>query len=401
MTTEYGVTATGFVPKPRAVILAELQDAALLQYGPDTDTSSDSVLGIELGLMADAVAGVWEQAYLAYCQAYPDGATGASFAAIARFTACDRLQPQSSLIDVVLDGTPGTIVPIGTVFSAGPGTHAAETTSVVTLVSGGVSTRVKAVETGPLPFYAGYLTTIDTPVAGLLSVSQPLDAVYVGSDLEAEVAWRARRETSLRGIGGASVDGIRARVLAVKPTGSVGDCYVYNNDDDATDSDGLPGHSFEVVASHVDDSLAQQQAIADAILAAKPAGIRSHGTRELTARDSGGVLRTVRYTRPYDLDIYVSVAVRTDGTEPSSAAVVAAVKAKIISLESSYRPGNNVVAGRIESAILGIADYMYDVTVSVNTTPLPGGREVVLDRREVASFDSSRISVSVTHVSDT
>jgi len=401
MTTEYGVTATGFVPKPRSVILTELQEAAIGQYGPDTDTSSDSVLGIELGLMADSIALVWEQAYLAYCQAYPDGATGASFALIARFTACDRLQPTSSLIDVVFSGTPGTVIPVGTVVSSGPGTHTAVTTTAVTVVAGGVSARVTASETGLLPFFTGYLNTIDTPVAGLSSVSQPLDAVYVGSELETEVDWRARRETSLRGIGGASVDGIRARVLAVKPAGSVTDCYVYNNDEDTTDSEGLPGHSFEVVASHTDDSAAQQQAIADAILAAKPAGIRSHGTRTLTARDSGGATRTVRYTRPYDLEIYVYAIVKTDGTEPSSGVVVAAVKAAIIASESSYRPGNNVVASRLESLILRISDYMYDVVVSVGISPLPGSREVVLDRREVASFDSGRIIVSVTHASDT
>jgi len=401
MTTEYGVTASGFVPKTRSVVLSELQDAAITQYGPGTDVSSDSVLGIELGLMADVLAAVWDQAYLAYSQAYPDGATGDSFAALARLTACDRLPPSHSLIDVVFTGTNGTVIPIGTVVSAGPGTHSAATTVVATVVGTSVSARVTSTETGPLQFYAGYITTINTPVAGLSSVSQSLDAVFVGSDLESEVAWRSRRETSLRAIGGASVDGIRSRVLAVAPAGSVSDCYVYNNDDDAVDGDGLPGHSFEVVAAHTDDSASQQQAIADAILAAKPAGIRSHGLRTLTARDTGGATRTVRYTRPYDLEIYVNAAVKTDGTEPSVAAVVNAVKAAIVASETSYRPGNNVVASRLESLVLRVDDYMYDVTILLGITPIPTGREIVLSRREQASFDSSRIVVSVTHASDT
>jgi hypothetical protein len=94
------------------------------------------------------------------------------------------------------------------------------------------------------------------------------------------------------------------------------------------------------------------------------------------------------------------VAVVTDGTETSPSDLTAAVKAAIVARESAYKIGNNVTASRLVPAVTGIGELVYDVTVLVGTTASPTGSEVVLDRHHVASFDSSRITVTITHASD-
>src|SRR5262249_36114068 len=72
----------------------------------------------------------------------------------------------------------------------------------------------EAVDTGPLPAPAGTLTVIDTPVAGLSSVTNAADAI-LGRNQETDSELRIRREEELRAAGKGTVDAIRALLLEV------------------------------------------------------------------------------------------------------------------------------------------------------------------------------------------
>lgn len=393
----YGVTDAGFIPKPRAAILADLQAAALQPepagFGADADVSSDSALGILLGLMADSLAGVWEQAARVYAQAYPDTATGDAFAEIARLTNCPQLPAAPSQMLLLFTGPVGSTIAAGT--SCSGGGHTALTLTAGTIPAGGTLLLAAELDTtGPVAVPAGTIDTIDGGLPINTTVSQPADAV-LGRDLELLTAWRIRRETSLRAAGGASVDAIQARVAGVL---GVQECKVAQNDSDAV-VDTLPAHSFEALVRH-DDSPNIEQAILDAILATKPGGIYCHGTTVGTALDSGGVVRTVRYTRPTEVPIYVAVTLVTDGTESSTADVTAAAQAAVVAQEARLRIGSNVVGSRLAAAVYALGDFIYSASVTVGTAPSPTDAAVILSSRQMASLDTSRVTVTVSHAGD-
>lgn len=74
--TEYGIVPTGFNRKPLAVILAEIEEKNITEFGPDVIQTSQSPLGQINGLVADLVAELWEEAeglYQSYDPSQADG----------------------------------------------------------------------------------------------------------------------------------------------------------------------------------------------------------------------------------------------------------------------------------------------------------------------------------------
>lgn len=57
---DYGVINAGFNRKPLAVILAEIENQNITEFGPDVVQTSQSPLGQINGLMADLIAELWE-----------------------------------------------------------------------------------------------------------------------------------------------------------------------------------------------------------------------------------------------------------------------------------------------------------------------------------------------------
>ena len=83
--------------------------------------------------------------------------------------------------------------------------------------------------------------------------------------------------------------------------------FVFENVTLATDSDGLPPKSFEVVVEGGAD-----QDIADTIFLHKPAGIETFGTTSLSVLDTQGFNHTVKLSRPTTLQMFVDVTVTTN-----------------------------------------------------------------------------------------
>lgn len=86
----YGVQPTGFVRKPRSVILAEIEREVASEFGPDTIQTPQSPMGQLNGLMADLVAELWERAEDLYQSYDPDQAEGVRLDTLARLRLRDR-----------------------------------------------------------------------------------------------------------------------------------------------------------------------------------------------------------------------------------------------------------------------------------------------------------------------
>jgi len=443
----YGITSAGFIPKTRDAIYTELCAAAVTASGnPDLDVSADSDTGLFIGVLADALGTQWAVTEGAYTASYPDGATGIPLENVCALTGITRLAATYSEVEVTCTGTTGTYVSEGTLFSQGPGTPNVSVMATQAIPAGGtVVVQCKAVATGPTYFLAGTVTTIETPVAGLTSVSNALDQYVLGSDIETYEALRVRRQASLRALGGAGVDAIRAAVLLVA---GVSECYVLSNDTDAV-VDTLPAHSFEVIVdggSNTD--------IGQAILNTKPVGVYCFGTpatagyfvvgdtytittvgstdftligaasntigvsftatgigagtgtamSEPRVADSAGSTRVVRCTRPPSINIGVFVEVETWGVVPSGLA--ASIKAAIVAQEASYHAGNDVYASRFVRSIYDVSSCIQNVKYVTLTQAAPPSTPAVptsaspttisIGSRNKAEFDSSWVTVTVT-----
>ena len=71
-TIQYGVTENGFVRKPVADVVANLNNKFIAAFGSNFDISPESPDGQYIGIMADEIASCWEQAEQVFNAFRPD-----------------------------------------------------------------------------------------------------------------------------------------------------------------------------------------------------------------------------------------------------------------------------------------------------------------------------------------
>lgn len=93
--TDYGVVVSGFSRKPLTVILAELEAANVVQFGPGLVQTAQSPMGQLNGLRADAIAQTWEIGEDSYQARDPDQAEGVNLDILARMRIIARMVGES------------------------------------------------------------------------------------------------------------------------------------------------------------------------------------------------------------------------------------------------------------------------------------------------------------------
>ena len=337
---------------------------------------------------------------------FPEGTTadiafGASAAAIT--TICEAVLGAGNIVVTgVIDDSTGLTLTYGAALG---GVDRAEITiSGNTLDAGGAVTATPstvtegtppfsdplnfiAEETGPVAAPAGSLTVIETPVAGIDSVTNLEDA-ELGRDIESDQDAKLRRAQEIQLAGAATPDAIRADLLNINDVTAV---VIFENDTDITDSDGRPPHSLDIVVQGGDD-----QDIADRIWATRGGGIQTIGDITGTVVDSQGFNQTVKFSRPTEVDIWVEVDLITDLNYPSDGDDQ--VAALILAYGLSLSIGQDIIVyGSAPSlacsfdSIPGIRDF----TIRVGKTASPTlDDNILIEPREISSFDSGRITVT-------
>lgn len=233
-----------------------------------------------------------------------------------------------------------------------------------------------------------------TEVAGM----NPLDTV-AGRLLETDAAFRIRRDNLLRAQGEATIEAILADMLVV--TG-VTAAVVYENVTEFTDGDGRGPHSIEVIILGTDPDTALDERVGLALFATKGGGINTHREagaqgRTETVTDSQGIDHTINFNRVLDVDIYVDIDINVvAGDYEGDAAVKTALAAQGT---AAYSIGNDVVAEANKASAFDV-NGVYDITdYDIGIAPGPvGDANIVIDIREIARFDTSRITVTSTPV---
>lgn len=442
--TVYGVTEEGFVLKPLEVIKGEIEADLQGAFGSSINLAPRSAFGQYVGLQSEREALIWEQMQVVHAAMDPDAAIDESLDAVCALTGTFREGADNSTVTLTALGTAGTVLSAGRVVSVVDVGTQFETTADATITalvawvlstayvvgqrvtnagkayqcitagtsagSGGPTTTAsditdgsvhwqylgsstaavdvvaEAQETGALVALSGTLTVIETPVGGWASVVNLLDA-DLGRDIEGNADLRQRRADEVSGEGNGTIEAIKRGVLQVP---DVTTCIVFQNTTLITDADGVPGKAVEVLVLGGDAA-----AIRAAIFAEVGAGIETYGSTSGTVTDSSGNVQTIKFSRPTSIDIYVEITeVDKDASEfPSDGETQ--IKEAIVALGDAFPIGRNVFASRLSAAVFGIAGVRDVIDLFVGVAPSPGAASVAITNRQLAVFDTSRVSVDL------
>ena len=390
------VDATGLQIKTIEEILDELSTQQKAEIDATLNTSPDQPIGQMNGIMAAQLREGWEVAQVAFNGFNPDAAEGFLQEKLSALTGTLRKGATKSQVTLDCDLDNTTTLLAGVNFANVTGDPDNRWTPVAdfTATSDGVDPILFEAEfAGAVTANAGTIAVIATPVVGWNSVTNPLDAT-VGTEIETDAELRQRREEELRATGSATLDAIRADVLADP---KVLQASVFENTSDLIDANGLPPKSIEVVVFDGTPPTLTDDEIAQLIFDTKAAGILAFGLESGTATDSLGGFHTIGFSRPTEIEIFVDMFVSIDISTGYAGA--AALKTALVALNlSDLILGRDVIAAKLVEVAMAF-DGVFDMTSSpeLGFSAAPSGTtNLTITAREIARLDTSRITVTET-----
>lgn len=250
--------------------------------------------------------------------------------------------------------------------------------------------NVTCTEVGPNAQEANTITTINTPVLGLDSVTNPL-AATIGRLEETDQELRIRfRNTKLE----RSTNLLDSLYSALLNLDGIQEVKIYENDTSITDPNGVLGHSFLPVILG-----GNSQQIAQTIWENKPIGILSQGDTTVVIKDQQGFDHNISFKIPDPITIYVALTVSEDpeASTPFPGDGVDQIKTQIIDYaKTNIGVGKDVIYSRLFTPINNVPGHQID-SLFIGTSPAPvGTSNIVIAFDEIASFQSVNISVTVT-----
>ncbi|CAM6395349.1 hypothetical protein GZ027_09780 [Klebsiella pneumoniae] len=337
------VTAEGISAPDYQTVLDTITGYFQQIYGSDAYLEPDSKDGQMVALVALAIHDANNTAISVYRSFSPATALGDALTSNVKINGITRRAATNSTVDLLLTGTVGTTITNGSV---------RDTNSVVwnlpaTVVIGSDGTVVATAtcaNSGAVAAVAGSVNGINTPTRGWASVTNPLAAtVGVAAETDAELRVRQSQSVALASLTPFdAVDGAIANVEGVTRH------KLFENDQEVTDSNGLPPHSISAIVEGGDAT-----EIANTIRSVKGQGVSTYGTTSVIVTDKYGNPYTIRFSRPIDVPVYVSITLKA--LTGYSSEVGDEIKAAVASYINSLAIGDSVLLSRVYSpANLGV-----------------------------------------------
>ena len=141
----------------------------------------------------------------------------------------------------------------------------------------------------------------------------------------------------------------------------VQEVLIIDNDTDTVDDYGNPAHSFLVI---VEGGL--NSSVAQAIWRNRPAGIQSNGDVSVNIIDSFGFIRTVRFSRPTYVPIYMEIELEKFPAFPSDGEEQ--IRQNIVDYINNFGIDDDVVYTRLFTPINSVPDHQVNV-LNIGTDP--------------------------------
>lgn len=337
------VTAEGISAPDYQTVLDTIIGYFQQIYGSDAYLEPDSKDGQLVALVALAIHDANNTAISVYRSFSPATALGDALTSNVKINGITRRAATNSTVDLLLTGTVGTTITNGSVRDTN-GVIWNLPATVVIGTDGTVIATATCSSTGSVAAVAGSVNGINTPTRGWASVTNPLAAtVGVAAETDAELRIRQSQSVALASLTPFdAVDGAIANVEGVTRH------KLFENDTETTDANGLPPHSISAIVEGGDAT-----EIANTIRSVKGQGVSTYGTTAVIVTDKYGNPYTIRFSRPVDVPIYVSITLKA--LTGYSSQVGDEIKAAVAAYINSLPIGDSVLLSRVYSpANLGV-----------------------------------------------
>lgn len=395
----WGPTPAGFVAKPLAQCLADLQAQWLANVDPTADLSPTTPEGQILGIIAQNEADLWELGQAAWNAYNREDVEGAGLDNLGDLAGVPREGPSFTQVFCTLGISaadapylPGTLV--ASVQGNGSLTFSNYVTVTAAMISGSVATSVlfQAQVAGPTgSINPGTLVNITTPVTGWTSITNPKSQSQLGQNTELDDPYAIRQQQEIAADGAATPPATVAALYALLATtyGNAGETGPYSakyfqNTGPVPLTIGtlvLPPHTFTVVVYDPNalvpvtgpataSPTSGIGSIAATVWQNKPAGIQSTGNTFAVVVDPTLGSQTIYFTTPAGvaLSMNATIAIYPGQTWDDGAgggvkgAIITALVAAAIQPTPStglppvgqFVPGTPVASSQLEGVIMGV-----------------------------------------------
>lgn len=309
------VTTTGYKLKTQNEWFDE-EKQLYIDIDPLWNLDPSTPDGLKIAHDAEVFSALDETLQRAYNSKDPNKASGIDLDVIAALTGTKRSPGTASTItNFLLQGVPGTVVPAGTRFESRTTGTRWTLNQTWTLDTTGITyVDVTCTTTGPVEADSNTITKIIDTVPGLTNVNNPAPATP-GTDTESDTSLRVKRATAVGRPGNNQLDSMLGELYAVS---GVRRLKIYENDTNTTDVNGLPPHSIAPIVDGGSDT-----DIALGIYLKKNPGVMLYQAADpvsidVTSPTYPDMVKTIRFSRPYYVDMTVNITIKNDGSLPSN-----------------------------------------------------------------------------------
>lgn len=363
------ITSTGISAPSYADILQQLKNTFWSIYGSDANLDDDSQDGQWIAVFAQAINDSNQTAINVYNSFSPANAQGAALASVVKINGMAKKPATFSSTPATVVGVVGTTINNGLIGDGTPsGVQWALPAVVVIPEAGQIDVTVTSTTAGAVQAGANTLTSILTPVLGWQSVTNE-DAATPGVDMESDAALRLRQSQSTALSSKTILEGIFGAIFNVP---NVTDLQIYENDTDAPDANGVPGHSIAAVVLGGDVT-----AIAQTIAETKSPGTGTFGNVSQIVIDPNGVPDNINFFVMTLEQIYATVTINpmTGYSDAIGASIQQSVSDWINSLSTGedvfygklWGPANLFANGTTNGETFNVAN------IGLGTAPAPNG----------------------------
>lgn len=304
-------------------------------FGVTIDLSASSIDGHHIDLESKTITSVSQLAAVIVSNLNVDTAEGVWLDILADYKGMSRLKASYSIANVVFEGEPNVVIPNGTIVKYDGSVCNFVLESSVTIGNDGfVVGKCKAVSIGKVDIYVGKWAMVSSTPSNVNC--RVFDGSGVGSNDETDEELRIRYKNK-KGDGLATYDKMVTYLESV-----------------------LGANTFELedngpIELTVYSGYADNNTVAQALWDCKPAGKKTNGNTSGEAYDIKGKRRTLYFSRPVKLNLWVKVrlteyaeeTIPTDYSDRVSNAIVEWSK-------NEYRPGKDVLPKRLYTPIFSV-----------------------------------------------
>lgn len=355
-------------------------------FGQDIYVDPDSQDGQQLAILASAVNDANAMAVEVYNSFSPSSGRGAGLSSTVKINGIKRRVASFSTVDLLITGQAGTTITDGVAIDDA-GNRWALPASVTIPPDGDIAVTATSKTIGAISAAANTITSIGTPTRGWQAVTNPA-AATPGAPVENDAQLRTRQSVSTAI---PSLTVFEGTIGAVASIVGVSRYRGYENDEDATDADGIPGHTISLVVDGGD-----AQAIGEAIAAKKAPGTGTFGTTSVDVIDEYGVTRAIKFFRPTSVGIKAEITLTA--RQGYSTMIATQIKQAVVDYINAIRIGDDVVLSKIylpANLFGGAGSQTFEIgslKIAKLANPL-GSSDVVIAFNEAATAVIANISI--------